>query len=51
MKAKALRPGSSAFNCILAGLRFLYWGFGVKHHEQEQRKRLDAQRKMERGDA
>ena len=40
-----------AFNCILAGLRFLNWGFGVKHREQERRTRLDVHRKMERGDA
>jgi hypothetical protein len=44
-------PTFLAFNCILAGLRFLYWDFGVKHREQERRKRLDAHRKMERGDA
>jgi hypothetical protein len=39
------------FNCIFAGLRVLYWNFGVKHSEQERRKRLEAHRKVERGNA
>ena len=44
-------PTFLAFNCILAGLRLLYWDFGVKHREQERQERLDAHRKIERGDA
>jgi hypothetical protein len=44
-------PTFLAFSCILAGLRFLYWDFGVKHREQERQRRLEAHRQMERGDA
>lgn len=44
-------PTFLAINCILAGLRFLYWDFAVKHREQERQKRLDAHRMMKQGDA
>ena len=40
-----------AFNCILLALRFLYWDFGLRHREREAWKRLEAHRKIERGDA
>lgn len=40
-----------AFNCIFVALRFLLWDSGLKHSEPERRKRLEAHRKMERGDA
>ena len=43
-------PTFLAFNCILAGLRFLYWDFGVKHREEQRRKRLEAHRHLEQGD-
>jgi hypothetical protein len=39
------------FNCIFLALRFVYWDFGLKHHERKRRLRLEAHRKMERGDA
>lgn len=42
-------PTFLAFNSILAGLRFLYWDFGLKHQEQERRKRLEAHRRREEG--
>ena len=37
-----------AFSCVLLALRFLYWHFGVKHRENERRKRLEAHRNQER---
>ena len=40
-----------ASNCVLFGLRFLYWEFAVKHREQDRRRRLEAHRRVERGDA
>lgn len=40
-----------AFTCILFGLRFLQWDFGLKHREAERRKHLEAHLKKERGDA
>jgi hypothetical protein len=40
-----------ASNCVLFGLRFLYWEYAVKHREQERRRRLEAHRRIERGDA
>jgi hypothetical protein len=40
-----------ATNCVLFGLRFLYWEYAVKHREQERRHRLDAHRQIERVDA
>jgi hypothetical protein len=42
-------PTFLAFNCILTGLRFLFWDFGLKHREQERRKRLEAHRRREHG--
>lgn len=44
-------PTFPDFNCIAAGLRFLYCKFGMKRREQERLERLDAHRKMEGGDA
>ena len=44
-------PTFLAFNCILAGLRFLYWDFGLKHQERERRKRVETHRRREPGDA
>ncbi|HLK50791.1 MAG TPA: hypothetical protein VKT49_21770 [Bryobacteraceae bacterium] len=44
-------PTFLAFTCILTGLRFLYWDFGVKNREQERQRRLAAHRRKERGDA
>jgi len=44
-------PTFLSLNCILGGLRFLYWDFAVKYREQERRNRLDAHRKMEQGAA
>jgi hypothetical protein len=38
-------------NCLLFGLRFLYWEYAVKHREQDRRRRLEAHRRIERGDA
>lgn len=43
-------PTFLAFTCILTGLRFLYWDFALKHRERERLKRLEAHRRMERGD-
>lgn len=40
-----------ASNCVLFGLRFLYWEYAVKNREQERRGRLEAHRRIERGDA
>jgi len=40
-----------ASNCVLFGLRFLYWEYAVKHREQERRHRLEAHGRIERGDA
>jgi hypothetical protein len=40
-----------ASNCVLFGLRFLYWEYAVKNREQERRLRLEAHRRMERSDA
>jgi hypothetical protein len=37
-------------NCALLGLRFLYWEYAMKHREQDRR-RLEAHRRIERGDA
>lgn len=44
-------PTFLAFNCILAGLRFLYWDFGVKHRERDRIERLEAHRRKERAGA
>ena len=44
-------PTFLAFNCILLGLRFLYWDFGVKHREKEREERLVAHRRKELGSA
>ena len=44
-------PTFLAFNFILAGLRFLYWDFGIKHREQEREKRLAAHRAREQAGA
>lgn len=44
-------PTFLAFNCILAGLRFLYWDFGIKHREHERSKRLAAHRAREQAGA
>jgi hypothetical protein len=44
-------PTLLAFNCILLAMRFLYWDFGVRHRENERRKRLAAHRGLESGDA
>jgi hypothetical protein len=41
-------PTFLAFNCILAGLRFLYWDFGLKLRERERQQRLEAHRRLER---
>ncbi|MFN7993561.1 MAG: hypothetical protein U0Q18_08170 [Bryobacteraceae bacterium] len=41
-------PTFLALNCIVAGLRFVYWEFATRHREQERRKRLDAHLEMER---
>jgi hypothetical protein len=38
-------------NCVLFGLRFLYWEYAVKHREHDRRRRLEAHRRIERGDA
>ena len=38
-------------NCVLLGLRFLYWHVGLKHSERKRRDRLEAHRKLEEGDA
>ncbi len=40
-------PTFLAFTCILTGLRFLYWDFGLKHRERERQKRLDAHEQRE----
>ena len=40
-----------ASNCVLFGLRFLYWEYAVKNREQQRRGRLEAHRRIERGDA
>jgi hypothetical protein len=40
-----------ACNCLLFGLRFLYWEYAVKHREQERRRRLEEHRRTEHGDA
>ena len=40
-----------AFNCILLAARFLLWDIGFKHRERERRRRFEAHRKIERGDA
>jgi hypothetical protein len=40
-----------ASNCVLFGLRLLYWEYAVKHREEETRRRLEAHRRIERGDA
>jgi hypothetical protein len=44
-------PTFLAFNCILAGLRFIYWDFGVKQQERERRNRLEAHLRKEQGGA
>ena len=44
-------PTFLAFTCILTGLRFLYWDFGVKNRERERQRRLEAHRRKERGSA
>jgi len=49
--ARLVVPTLLAFNRILLAMRFLYWDFGVKHRENERRKRLAAHRKLEGGDA
>jgi len=49
--ARLVVPTLLAFNCILLAMRFLYWDFGVKHRENERRKRLAAHRGLESGDA
>jgi hypothetical protein len=48
----AVRRGSDlyiflALNCLMLALRFLFWEFGVKHHERERKKRLEAHRDSE----
>jgi len=40
-----------ASNCVLFGLRFLYWEYAVKSREPERRRRLEAHRRIERSDA
>ena len=40
-----------ACNCLLFGLRFLYWEYAVKHREQERRRRLEEHRRIEGRDA
>jgi hypothetical protein len=40
-----------ATNCVLFGLRVLYWEYAVKHRERERRLRLEAHRRIERVNA
>jgi hypothetical protein len=40
-----------ASNCVLFGLRFLYWEYAVRHRERERRRRVEAHRRIECGDA
>ena len=37
-----------AANCVLFGLRFVYWEYAVKHRERERQLRLEAHRRIER---
>jgi len=42
-------PTFFAINLILAGLRFVYWDFGLRHREQERAQRLEAHRRRTLG--
>lgn len=44
-------PTFLAFTCVLTGLRFLYWDFGLKHQQRERQKRLEAHLRKEQGGA
>ena len=44
-------PTFLAFTCILTGLRFFYWDYGVKNRERERQRRLEDHCRKERGDA
>ena len=42
-------PTFFAINMIVAGLRFVYWDFGLRQRERERIKRLEAHRRRELG--
>jgi hypothetical protein len=51
LRGESIMATLLASNCALLGLRFLYWEYAVKHREQDRLRRLEAHRRIERGDA
>jgi len=42
-------PTFFAINMIVAGLRLVYWDFGLRHRERERKQRLELHRRRSKG--